>query len=319
MTRALAVLALIVSTRAASAEELRGGVTVDTFTWAAPLSCPSVENVRARIDRRLSEGVEISDIAVAVTRERGRFVAKVAFGSSERIVSSPRCEELADAVAVIVARIATEQAASAPMPISTQGVLGFAAPVEGATPPAVLVEKRSPVKVPTTGKWGLGMRLLGLSGIGMMPRVGVGGEVAGYVRRRDVYGEVGYARWRESSIYLTEGAPGGVVVGLQMLNVRGGWSSRRMPLRAWVGVEVGEMTGTGVALLGAKVGEGRWTAIASGFGVGWPIAKHVRLVGTFELAAPVQRARFLLGDGSEIYQPSSASARCALGFEVGWR
>jgi hypothetical protein len=223
---------------------------------------------------------------------------------------------------VIVARLATERAAREPAPLADPPILGIVPAV--ATAPSLpalpsITARREPVPEQRVGDWGVGIRALGLSGIGMMPRVGVGAELAAYLRRKDVYGEVGYSRWLESSAYLTDGAPGGVVIGLHMMNLRGGWASRKMPLRGWVGVEVGEMTGAGVALLQAQVGEGRWTAIASGFGVGWPIAKHVRLVGTFELAAPIQRARFLLGDGSEIYQPSSASARCALGFEVGWR
>jgi hypothetical protein len=104
-----------------------------------------------------------------------------------------------------------------------------------------------------------------------------------------------------------------------MLGLRGGWASRRMPLRSWLGVEIGEMTGAGVALYQPRSGSARWTAIASGLGVAWPMARHVRLVGTFELAAPIERARFALADGTEIFQPSSASARCALGLEIGWR
>jgi hypothetical protein len=293
----------------------------DGFAWTAPAGCPTSDDVRARIDRRLSEGVEPDQITVDVIKQRGRFVATISTPTSERTVASARCTELADAVAVIVARLATEQHAARPVVEPVLGIIVAVAPKPPVPPLAasLSVVERDPVPEQRVGKWGGGLRLLGLSGIGIMPRVGIGTEAAGYLRRNDVYGEVGYARWRESSVHLSPGAPGGVVVGLQMLNMRGGWASRRMPLRAWAGVEIGEMTGAGVALLQAQIGEGRWTAIASGFGVGWPIAKHVRLVGTFELAAPIQRARFLLGDGSEIYQPSSASARCALGFEVGWR
>jgi hypothetical protein len=293
----------------------------EDFHWRAPMACPSTEDVRERIDRRLSDGVEVEQITVDVIKDRGRFVATISTPTTDRTVASARCSELADAVAVIVARLASEQHAARPVVEPMLGIVPAVAVKPAIAPLAVsiVVVRREPVPAPTVGRWGAGVRMLGLSGIGMMPRVGVGGEVAGYLRRKDIYGELGYARWRESPVYLTAGAPGGVVVGLHMMNVRGGWASRRMPLRAWAGIEVGEMTGAGVALLQAKVGEGRWTAIASGFGVGWPIAKHVRLVGTFELAAPVQRARFLLGDGSEIYQPSSASARCAVGFEVGWR
>lgn len=293
------------------------------IVWDAPAGCPTVEQVRARIERRMSAEASATGISITVVHDHRSYVARVtvAGATDRRTLTSAKCSELADAVAVVVARLASERAQLTEPTTPPNNELGFVAatPIVRSLAIAPRVEAVAPPARPRAGAWGAGVRLLGLSGIGMMPRVGLGAEAAGYVRHNDWYGELGYARWLASSAYLTDGAPGHVVVGLSMVNARGGWASRRMPLRVWLGIEVGEMTGTGVALLQPQVGEGRWTAIASGLGVGWPIATHVRLVGTFELAAPVQRARFLLGDGTEIYQPSSASARCALGFEIGWR
>jgi hypothetical protein len=298
-----------------------GTATAETpLLWTAPSACPSKDAVVERIARRVPPGVAIEGVRVVVTTRNASYSAQVELGERARALTSPRCDELVDAIAIVVARQLVERAEARPRAArATTRELGFAtAPSLPSLPPLAL---ESPGAVParSAAPWRGGIRALALSGIGMQPRVGVGGELAAYLQRGEWFGELGYARWLESSAYLTQGAPGGVSVGLHFAALRGGWSSRRMPLRGWAGVEVGELTGAGVGLVKAAVGEGRWTAIASGFGVGWPISRRIHLVGTFEIAAPLQRARFLLGDGSEIYQPSSASARCALGFGVSFR
>jgi hypothetical protein len=53
--------------------------------------------------------------------------------------------------------------------------------------------------------------------------------------------------------------------------------------------------------------------------VAWPISPWIRLVGTFEVAVPFARPRFLLADGTDIYEPAPLTARACLGFEAGWR
>jgi hypothetical protein len=92
-----------------------------------------------------------------------------------------------------------------------------------------------------------------------------------------------------------------------------------VPLRGWLGFEGGSLRGEGVALADAKIGSGRWVAITTGVDVGWPIAPRLRLIGSFEIAVPFARTRFALANGTGIYEPSPGSARCALGFEAGWR
>jgi hypothetical protein len=162
------------------------------------------------------------------------------------------------------------------------------------------------------------MRALALTGIGMTPHVGLGGDVAGFVQRGNRFVELGFARWVERPVQLFPGDTGTVEFGTQLVAVRGGWSSQRMPLRAWGGIETGTMHGVGMALAGREA-TGRWVALAAGFGVGWPMSPRTRLVGTFEVAAPLQRATFTFMDGTQISEPAPLSARSALGLEVAWR
>jgi hypothetical protein len=306
------------STRVASAEP--------GFAWQAPATCPGVDDVRARIQARLPDDVTIRGIEVAVTREAGRFIAHidmsaVTVGNQHRTLTSARCDELADAVAVIVARLAAEAQRQYVAPVAMVTVASPPDPLAAEQPERrvnALAQQSTARSRPDAGKWGGGLRALAVSGIGMVPRVGVGGEAAGFVRRHERFAELALVRWGAQPMYAAQGAPGRVDVGLQTLALRGGWASQDMPLRAWLGLELGSMHGAGVALGDSQAGASRWTAIAAGFGVGWPMSRWSRLVGTFEVAGTVQRSRFALADNTELYQPAAASARCSLGLELGW-
>jgi hypothetical protein len=322
------VCALLVLLASASAAAEPG------FVWDAPATCPDSAEVRHRIEQRLESDITVRGIEVSITRERTGFVAHidtraVTVANQMRTLTSARCDELADAVAVIVARLASEAhhqrvAAAAEQDGQVRAAMQETItgpvrkkPLSWGNGPSV---EQGVVAAASPGKWGGGMRALALSGIGMVPRVGVGAEIGGFVRRHDAFGEIGYARWADQPMFLVDGAPGRVDVGLQAITIRGGWASERMPLRGWLGVELGSLHGTGVAIADPRFGSGRWTAFTSGFGVAWPMSRYSRLVGTFEVAVPIQRVRFALAESNdEVYQPAAASARCALGLEVGWR
>ncbi|MBA2540864.1 MAG: hypothetical protein H0V17_14590, partial [Deltaproteobacteria bacterium] len=167
--------------------------------------------------------------------------------------------------------------------------------------------------------WSGGFRALVLTGIGMTPDVGVGADLAAFVQRADKFVELGVAKWAPRPMYLLPGGIGQVDFGVQLVALRAGWAAPRMPLRGWVGVEVGSMHGEGMALRTPESGTGRWIAIASGFGVGWPLSPRTRVVGTFEVAVPIERAKFTFMDGTEVREPAPISARSALGLELAWR
>jgi hypothetical protein len=283
------------------------------FVWAAPESCPGAADVRARIERRLGMSVDgsVHGIEVAIAREANGFVARidtrgVTLGNQIRTLTSARCDDLADAVAVVVARLATEARARA-----QAGEVSRRAEPRAATVP--------PPRRRELGPWGLGLRAAAAGGIGVVPRVGVAGELALHGRRRTHFAELAVARWARSAKFLVDGAPGAVDVGLLAGVLRAGWSPTNMYLRAWGVVEVGPMTGTGISLDDSRIGRGRWTAAGGGFAVLWPMLDRARLVGSIEFLAAVEKVRFILSDGGEVYRPASAVARCWLGLEIGWR
>ncbi len=308
------LLALLAWTHVAAAQP--------AFVWDAPSTCPTAAEVQSRIERRLPEGVSVAGIAVTIVRDRGSLVAQIdthaiTVANQIRTLTSVRCDELADAVAVIVARLATEarRRPRAVAPIDGEEPSRSEAPVARAEVVSIVLPrptKRSPV-------WGGGVRAMAMSGIGMVPSVGLGSELGGFIRRRASFAELAIARWGDRQVFLATGEPGRADVGLQTVALRGGWASDVMPLRGWVGVELGAMRGTGLGLNDPRAGEGRWTAVSAGFGVAWPMSRWSRFVGTIELAVPVERARFALGDDTEVYQPAAISARCSFGLELGWR
>jgi hypothetical protein len=289
------------------------------FVWQAPASCPDVDEVQLRVERRLGKDVDgmLHGIEIEIERDGAGYVATVdlrgvTVANDIRTLRSSRCDELADAIAVIIARVASEAR-------QTQ-----VADVDDDVPPGMRRTRLTrpapePVVRKVTPEWGGGLRALALSGVGAQPGVGIGGELAGYVRHDDTFAEIAYARWSPSSELLHLGAPGRVDVSLGLVALRMGWGPERMPIRAWFGAELGRMKGAGVALNDPDVGSGRWTALDAGFGVAWPMARHARLVGTFEIAAPLERTRFALIDGVEVYRAGLAAARCSFGIEVGWR
>jgi hypothetical protein len=310
-TRALVAgsIAVALGTGRASAQPGELGLA-----WEAPASCPDRDGMRTRIEQRLGRSLDDFALGIEVdVKARGRrYVATIDLGAvtvanDVRTLTSARCDELADAVAVVVARVAREAAAARRVSprVSTHDL-----ETEVAAPAPAPVRVR---------RWTIGARLSAVSGIGVVPEVGLGTEIAGYVRHDTTMFELGGTKWLSSSERARYGGPAQIDVGFQVTAARVGWRPENTPLRAWVGVEVGSMNGTGSSVATAQNGAGRWVAAGSGFGVGWQMTRWIRLVGMTEFDIAFERVRFQLQDGVVIYEPNPASARASVGLEVGWQ
>ncbi|MEO7096864.1 MAG: hypothetical protein ABI175_26635 [Polyangiales bacterium] len=325
----ISVLALAAVAAPAAAEP--------AFGWRAPASCPRADEVRARVERRLGGPIDgvVHGIEIEITRDGSGYVAQIdaralTVANDVRTLRSAKCAGLADAIAVVIARLASEARRAEPVrvaaPTTEPQMLDVApAPVPLVDEPGP-DEERQPRIVHVLGpvaqphrRWGGGMRALALSGIGALPRINIGGELAGYVRRDEYFAEIAIARWVPQSARLDPGAPARVDVSLDVVSLRGGYGPERLPIRAWLLVEAGRMQGQGLAVLEPQVNSSAWFAVGGGFGVAWPMAPRARLVGTFEVAVPLQRTTFMLQNGADLYEPSVVVARCALGLELGWR
>jgi hypothetical protein len=308
----------------------------DVLAWRAPGGCPDASELRARIERRLDRALADVDVGIEVdvTRAAGRYVARVDLGavtvaSDVRTLTSPKCGELADAVAVIVARAAAERLGrrERTAPTTTSPAVPRASvAIRDTDDDPITVEKRSrpvvrpapPPPVSPLRRWTLGARVSGLSGIGVIPQVGLGGELAVTVRHGDRLAELGAARWGASASQLHDGAPVRVDVDLDVAILRYGWRPRTMPLRGWLGAEAGGIRGADRKVPGDPLGSGRWLAAGAGFAIAWQMRPWARLVGGTEVMLALERMRFSLGD-TVAYAPAPMSVRTFCGLEVGWQ
>lgn len=278
------------------------------FAWSAPEACPSISSVEARVEQRLGHSLDPAlPIHIGVWTSSGHFNAKLELGSDVRTLTSDRCDELADAIAIIVSRIAEEHALLHPVPPPR-----VAAIEPPAAPPIVVHRDLSATR--ETHEWSLGVRLSGVSGIGIVPEVGLGAEVALSARHATLMGELSATKWLASG---ADRSTSHVDVGLGVTSARIGWRPESLPLRAWLGAEVGSMDSTGLNYTTSD-NNGRWFAAGGGFGVGWPMTPWLRVVGSTEVLLAIERVKFSEPSGAVFYAPSPMSARCSFGIEVGW-
>jgi hypothetical protein len=303
--------------------------------WHAPAGCPSAAELRSRIEKRLEHSLDAgaAGVEIDITRKGHRYQARVdlaslTVASDVRTLTSTRCSELADAVAVIVARAAGENLARHP---ATPAVPAHQAPTRAAValagdladapePPVVVVDSIEPSSAPGDARpWTLGARLSGINGIGILPEVGVGAELAVTLRYGRHLAELGGATWFASAAQLHSGSPRALDVGLQTAVARFGWRPYETPLRGWAAVEVGNMRGGDVTAVTGEPDGGRWIAAGGGFGIAWQMTPWIRLLGTTEVLLAVERVRFTGSDGVVTYAPSPMSVRTTCGLEVGWQ
>jgi hypothetical protein len=188
-----------------------------------------------------------------------------------------------------------------------------------------VVAHRTPTKgQETTRRWAFGARLTGLSGIGALPGVNYGAELATYVRHDEMFAELAFGWWRPEHEHIVTTTPEPVKLGMDVWTLRVGRSSMATPLRAWLLIEGGEIAGAkgmpGVMarmVTGDTPTERRWQAAGAGFGVAWPIADTARLFGMIEFAVPFNGGNVMVGQ--EAYESEALAARSSVGIELGWR
>ena len=264
--------------------------------------------MRSAIVQRFDASPEQIELAVAIEVVEGPegFVAHVTTGDETRELTSPSCSELADAVAVIVARAAAELHDAPVAP-------AVAKPV--ATP-NVVVSAVAPTPAERPEPWNAGIRVAAVAGSGFSPEAGMAGEVAAWASYRRFSAELAAERWSATRVAI--GADSGVEVGLTALAIRVGWAPARH-VRAWVVGELGSQDGMGVGFEAASAGSGRRVAAGGGVGVVWPLAPHVAAVAAGELEGTLERTSFAVGAVATVYEAPRLAERLRLGLELSWR
>jgi hypothetical protein len=278
------------------------------LAWHAPAACPDEAAMRAAILARLDAPADQIELAVGVdvVAEPEGFVAHLTAGDETRELRSASCSELADAIAVVVARAASEAHVTPPAPAtSPPAAPPLAAPIAVAV---AAPERATP--------WNAGVRVAALAGNGFSPEIGMAGEVAAWASYRRFAAELAADRWWATTAQVGNGD--GVEVGLSAVALRVGWTPIDR-LRTWVVGELGSQDGTGVGFAMASSGSGRWIAAGGGVGTQWPIAPHVAAVAGAELEVALERTSFAIGPGATVYEAPRLAERLRLGLELSWR
>lgn len=287
-----------------------------TWRWAGPDDCPEGA-VRSSLAARLDASVDALPFDVDVTianDEHGLTATLVIAGAltDARTLSSASCGELADALAIVIARlvsVAPSPSDAPPPPVPAP-----------ATAPEIVVRAPLPAQSRSSSPtWNAGARMSGIVGTGGAPVVGVAGDIAAWGVWRSFSLELAVSRWKSNTATVGDTSMAGVDVGLTAIAVRAGWRFSRDRGRAWLVGELGSMTGTGIGIAESRGGSARWSAVGMGGAKAWPVGNHVALVGALEGEFLIDHVAFTVEDGSVLYATPRVGLRASLGIELGWR
>jgi hypothetical protein len=293
-----AVLMFVLVARSATAGAL--------VHWQAPATCPSEAAVAARVASRLGPTARAYDaIEVSVRADGGGFVADIA---GSRTLTSASCNELADAVALVVARLVLEQSAAIVVPEAP------AVPRPQPPPPPAIRVEVVPAPAHAT-ELAFGARASMIGGIGAQPGTSFGGELAANARAHALFVELAGELWSDTT---TTGAAGGVRAWVGGGVLRAGWIAPHHT-RLWLTGELGSIRADGMMVIGEHAGHALWAGLGAGGAVVVPLERDVSLVAAGEVVVALNRPQFALADGGVLYQPDAVAARLTFGVEVDWR
>jgi hypothetical protein len=271
--------------RSAEAAEL-------ALEWRAPSDCPDRDELAARVDRLLGGAVKSSFAAVtdvsrtgATYRAQLRTTSSAGFG--ERTLSSPRCEDLMDSVALVIALTAAPAANDTRR---TGEEDGFG--VVGAANANLVVGPLA------------------------SPAFGFGGAIAaqGFSALRF---ELRGAYFLQQSTTFAGGAPGGdfdlVTFGARACRL---WSFGVLDLAPCIGAEIYHVSAIGFGVVDRRRDRAAWWGPALG------LVARVRLASAFAIYAaadgvmPVSRRPFVFPDIGELHRPSVVALQLLIAPEV---
>jgi hypothetical protein len=296
--------------------------------WHGPAGCSDGVALRSRVEARLERPLDDSDdIAVEVeiaTVSRGLDARlRLHRGGTvvERTLTAARCADITEAVAIVVALALTadrNQPAEAASPDAPPALPAMTPPP--MTPPAAIAAAPTAVAA-VPRRWSLGVRLQVGQLAGALPATATGAELAVWLAWRGALVEIASWWWqdRRADLDTDDGAGDpGVDVGLTAIAGRLCWRPLDGAVRACAIGELGELAARGVDLIGAQRGVGRWTALGAGAAGRVGLAPHLGLVTAGELLRPIDPPRFVLSDGTVLFEAEAVAARLSLGLEFFW-
>jgi hypothetical protein len=260
--------------------------------------------------------------------EKG-YAAKVSFsgpqGTDERYLEHPSCENLVQALALVVALAIDPERVHALQRTREPGSEAPAPPEPPASAPSALPERsapratpkpeRTPVATPDTSSRsvlrGLRWALHGLAGAGSLPRLGAGLEATVGWHRQTFRAELVGRYWVPRQESLQDIPSLSIELGLDTVGARACWLPLSGPfqLAACAGGDLGAMSARGSAsgLENPRVPHALYADLAAGLQLAYTRAR-LAPEGGFEVSGAATRPAFGIGENGqwrEVFRPES--------------
>ncbi|MFT3926907.1 MAG: hypothetical protein QM778_30455 [Myxococcales bacterium] len=308
-----------------------------SIAWHGPSTCPSAQEADERLRARsqgaslLSEGrAEVWIDHTPNGELRARIRLHHAEGREQRLLYGHDCEELTEAVLLVIS-MASDQNAPEPKPPRPPPPASPTPPPPPETP-ARPVELQDDSQAPARASRPLATSvrlgaLLGLD-VGSLPSTSLAGGAALAIGARRFQAALSASYFTPERVNVVGGAPGAradfrlVAAKLEACYAVLGAAfdaqprSRRYAVAPCVSLELGAQHGGGTGLPEAATHTGLWAA--SLFGLSLSLGPYGRVVptGSLALGVPLRRPRFEVEDAGLLFQARSPFLRTTLGLMI---
>jgi hypothetical protein len=289
--------------------------------WDAPPGCPTKQEILDAVARQTPS----ADPSPTIRTIRARAVVEKTSGttgwrvvlttpSGERAIEGNTCDELGDAVALILA-LAIDPTRSPPPPPSTSSSppppLPTASPTASATAP-----DNTPAGAPGTPPK-LAVGVAQTADIGVLPSAGIGVELAAAVRLRPIRLELAGAYWATNRATVFTTSAGG---DFRMMSA----AARGCVTGPLSDFELGGCGGLGIDRVSADSfgpiatsnGDGAWLAVEALGRAAWVIRPWIALQLGIGLHFPLSRPAYVIEGIGFVHRPSQITLRQGLGLEL---
>ncbi len=302
-----------------------------SLQWSAPIGCPTTDELRGGIERRLGRTLEPSeaeiDARIDATEGGYRLSLRTTVDgvADERTLDADDCGALADATALIVALAVDPVAVAGALELWNREASEQTPPSEPVARPALrrraMPESSEPsAEPPAQSPRGLAggiMRVGGGVGLGAVPGVTGALSLAGGLRWQRARLELEGSYWIPRRSEPIDGASVRVQLGTAAVRGCGVLAREQLEAPLCGGLQVGGMRGDGEGAPGARSAQGLWLALEAGVGLSWWFQPRWALAGGFVAAVPLVSAEFDLDTEPpvQLFEPSAVAGRLWLGIE----
>ena len=282
-----------------------------TLDWQAPAGCPQAEIVTARATQLLgadavNEAIEVGARVTQPTADHAGWSVSLRLSQagvdSQRVLSAASCDELADAVALVIS-MAIREPEIVPSP-----------PHPDRPPIPISSAEEDP---PAVRAWA---RLV--MDLGSFDAANLGAAIGATVRTGAWFGQLEASYWPPVSISAPASADKGaalsLVAGAARLCVLPELDATGVRIGPCAALEIGRLAGEGRNISNPRASSSLWIATLWGGQLLWELDAAVMLRLDLALLLNLAPAEVTVAPYGIIHEPSSIAFRGGLGVEIGF-